>query len=178
MAFRLALLASAVAGGLIAASAAEASPASTIASLNVRAGAGTAFPSIGVLPPNTVVDVQVCPSNWCQITTSYGLSGWVSSRYLNFGPGGAYPSYPPAPPPPPTYYPPSQGYYPPPPPPPVFYPQPGGYYPAPPPSAGQCWHPSYGYCDAWFDDRGWWYYDNRWNPRPRSSVSFSIGFRG
>jgi hypothetical protein len=171
MALRLALIASVVAGGLIAASAAEASPASTTASLNVRAGAGTNFPAVGVLPPNTQVDVQFCPSNWCQITTAYGLSGWVSSRYLNFGPGGFQAG-------PPTYYPPSQGYYPPPPPPPAPYYPPAGYYPPPPPYGGQCWHPDYGYCDAYFNDQAWWYYNGGYHPRPRSSVSFSIGFRG
>lgn len=170
MALRFALLAGAVAGGLLAASTASASPASTTASLNVRAGAGPSFPSIGVLPPNTSVDVQYCPGSWCQITSSFGLSGWVYSRYLNFGPSGFQPS----PPPPPTYYPPSQGYYPPPPPP-AYYP-PVQYYP--PPGGNQCWHPTYGYCDAYFDERAWWWYGNRWNPRPRSTVSFSIGIGG
>ncbi len=176
MALRLALLASALAGGLLAASTALASPASTTASLNVRAGAGTAYPAVAVLPPNTYVDVQFCPSSWCQVSTSYGVTGWVSSRYLNFGPGGFQSNNPP-----PTYYPPSQGYYPPPPPPPPAYYPPATYYPpAPPPRYGgnQCWSPDYGYCDAYFNDQAWWWYDNGWHQRPRASVSFSIGFRG
>ena len=61
--------------------AAQAYPAQTTGSLNVRAGPGVGYHRIGVLPPGAVVEVRHCRSRWCNIWYRGG-SAWVSGSYL------------------------------------------------------------------------------------------------
>jgi uncharacterized protein YraI len=64
--------------------------------LNLRAGPGTGYAVIGVLPPRQIVSVDRCSgaSNWCHVSGA-GKTGWVSARYLSYlpgeGPGSASP---------------------------------------------------------------------------------------
>lgn len=82
--------------------AAQAWPAQTTGSLNVRSGPGVGYQKIGVLPRYAHVNVRYCQGSWCAI--DYGPYGaWVSARYLT-GSGYVQPRYVPAPPPP-GYYP-------------------------------------------------------------------------
>ncbi len=75
--------------------AAQAYPAQTTASLNVRAGPGVGYHRVGVLPRGAVVNVRYCTSGWCQLDFR-GTLVWASGRYLH---GTAYvaPRYRPAP---------------------------------------------------------------------------------
>ena len=75
----------ALAAGVLAASAvaALAAPAVATAPLNVRAGPTTAAPVIGSLAPGQTVDAGGCGNGWCQVQ-----GGYASARYLDFG-GGA-----------------------------------------------------------------------------------------
>ena len=75
--------------------AAQAYPARTTASLNVRAGPAVGYHRVGVLPPGAVVNVRYCTSGWCQVDFR-GALAWASARYLR---GTAYvaPRYRPAP---------------------------------------------------------------------------------
>ncbi len=75
--------------------AAQAYPAQTTASLNVRAGPGVGYHRVGVLPHGAVVNVRYCTSGWCQVDFR-GTLAWASGRYLH---GAAYvaPRYQPAP---------------------------------------------------------------------------------
>ena len=79
-------LAAAAAGLVLMTTAALASPAQSIVSLNVRYGPGHDFPVVDVLYPGEAVNVETCRSNgWCFIDHR-GPGGWVSSRYLSMGP--------------------------------------------------------------------------------------------
>jgi uncharacterized protein YraI len=56
----------------------------TTGDVNMRAGPGTRFPSVAVIPAGSVVRVYGCLENrqWCD--TSFGSArGWVSSRFLD-----------------------------------------------------------------------------------------------
>jgi uncharacterized protein YraI len=77
---------------VLAAGAAAASPAVVSTDLNVRAGQGTQYPPIAVMPAGSVVDVTGCSNGWCYVR-DYG--GFASARYLNFG-TAAYAAAPPA----------------------------------------------------------------------------------
>jgi uncharacterized protein YraI len=65
--------------GSAAASAASAYASSTV---NVRAGAGTGYPVVGVLRRGERVDIDYCRGAWCLIETRRG-DGWVNANYLN-----------------------------------------------------------------------------------------------
>ena len=79
--------------GVAATTVADAYPAQTVRSVNVRAGPGIGFPRIGRLGPYTPVDVEYCQPGWCSISFSYG-SGWVAASYIVAG-GYVEPVYPP-----------------------------------------------------------------------------------
>jgi uncharacterized protein YraI len=57
----------------------------TTRSLNVRAGPGTSFRVVTVLPPRTSVRVDRCTSGWqwCEIWARRGGRGWVDARFLS-----------------------------------------------------------------------------------------------
>jgi uncharacterized protein YraI len=65
---------------------AAAAPAQVMTDLNVRAGQGTNYPVIGVLPAGSVVDVSGCGDGWCYVR---GAGGFASAAYLNPA-GGPY----------------------------------------------------------------------------------------
>jgi uncharacterized protein YraI len=77
------LKAAALALGMIGATSAVAAPALVTTDLNLRAGPGTQYQSVGVLPNGAVVDVRGCTSgySWCRVNYQ-GYDGWASSRYL------------------------------------------------------------------------------------------------
>ncbi len=73
----------------ISATAANATPASSTTSLNVRSGPDGSFGIVDTLHAGEVVDVGECrPNGWCYITHS-GPAGWVSSNYLTTAPSGS-----------------------------------------------------------------------------------------
>ncbi len=61
---------------------AAATPARVATDLNVRAGQGTNYPVIGVLPAGSVVDVSGCGDGWCYVRNA---GGYASAAYLNSG---------------------------------------------------------------------------------------------
>lgn len=50
--------------------------------VNVRSGAGTAYPVVDVLRPGQRVEVDYCRGTWCMVEKS-GPDGWVNANYLN-----------------------------------------------------------------------------------------------
>lgn len=54
-------------------------------SLNIRAGAGTTYKSIGVSPKNSTVAVISEANGWSKIVFNGSNVGFVSSRYLKYG---------------------------------------------------------------------------------------------
>jgi len=69
----------ALAAGISAASAATAYASSTV---NIRAGAGTGYPVVGVLRPGQPVEIDYCRGAWCLIEQR-GPSGWVNANFLS-----------------------------------------------------------------------------------------------
>lgn len=64
--------------------AAETLAVSTV-NLNMRAGPGTQYPVVAVVPPGARIDVHGCVSgySWCDV--NFGVSrGWVAAAYLEF----------------------------------------------------------------------------------------------
>ncbi|MGD9803358.1 MAG: SH3 domain-containing protein [Hyphomicrobiaceae bacterium] len=67
----------------IGASAAQAAPGYATANVNIRTGPDTEYPSVGVIPEGTPVDVGGClrDESWCDV--GWGTErGWVFSEYL------------------------------------------------------------------------------------------------
>lgn len=91
MPLSLKLLAGAVAGLALAASAGAtlASPGQATASVNVRTGPGTSYPVVDTLYPGEDVDIGRCTGGWCYVRHS-GADGWVSGRYLDDSYGDPY----------------------------------------------------------------------------------------
>ena len=58
---------------------AAAAPAVVATDLNVRAGQGTSYPVVGVLPEGSVVETRGCGDGWCFIPQ---LGGYASASYL------------------------------------------------------------------------------------------------
>ena len=79
--------------GVAATTVADAYPAQTMRTVNVRSGPGTGFAKIGVLYANTPINVSYCQPNWCSVSFGWG-SGWIFARYI----AGAYFHYPSRPP--------------------------------------------------------------------------------
>ncbi|QRM50096.1 DUF1236 domain-containing protein [Rhizobium sp. BG6] len=82
-----------LAGVIVAASAGIARAemtATAINDLNVRAGPGTQYPSVGVATrgSQTLLDGCVAGSNWCRVDVN-GMRGWVYAQYLQVDQGGA-----------------------------------------------------------------------------------------
>ena len=63
---------------------ANAYPAFTTGSVNVRTGPGVGYAKITSLPAGAGVDVQFCQPGWCRVGYWAGL-GWVSANYLSVG---------------------------------------------------------------------------------------------
>lgn len=61
---------------------AAAVPAQVMTDLNLRAGQGTNYRVIGVLPAGSVVDVSGCSGGWCYVRNA---GGYASAAYLNRG---------------------------------------------------------------------------------------------
>ena len=57
--------------------------------LNMRAGPGTHYHRIGVIPARHQVHIYTCLRNtsWCEVAYG-GVRGWASSRYIASGGGG------------------------------------------------------------------------------------------
>lgn len=73
-----------VVASLLAISQLEAAPGVTTSDVNFRAGPGTDYESLGVLPPNTPVEIVACDeprAGWCAVEID-DYSGFVSARYL------------------------------------------------------------------------------------------------
>lgn len=82
--FRRLLFAFAVTGAMLLPAAAEAAGAQVMANVNLRAGPGTTYYKIMLLPRGTPVQVNGCLQgySWCDV--SYGRErGWVSANYLS-----------------------------------------------------------------------------------------------
>lgn len=71
---------------LISTGIAAAMPAQVARDLNVRAGEGTGYPVIAVMPAGASVDVSGCGDGWCFV---HDYGGYASAAYLDFG-GAAY----------------------------------------------------------------------------------------
>jgi uncharacterized protein YraI len=56
-------------------------PASVTVDLNLRAGAGTQYHVVTVIPRGSPVQVRSCSAGWCAVTYRT-LQGYVSQRYL------------------------------------------------------------------------------------------------
>ena len=67
------------------AAAAQAAPGFATANVNLRTGPDIEFPSAGIIPEGTPVDVQGClnDESWCDVIWE-GNRGWVFSEYLGF----------------------------------------------------------------------------------------------
>lgn len=74
---------------------AAAAPALSETDLNVRAGPGTEYEVIGVIPAGSRVEVAGCTGSWCQVNFRGGR-GFASASYLQLG-GGAGVAVAPAP---------------------------------------------------------------------------------
>lgn len=71
---------------------AAAAPATVVSDLNLRAGPGTNYSVVAVLPGGTGVDLRDCSGNWCRVAAG-GYSGYASRSYLDVG-GGTYAAAP------------------------------------------------------------------------------------
>lgn len=85
-------------GGLLSSGAALAWTAQSSADLNMRAGPGTGYAPILVIPRGALVEVGACNA-WCSVFYG-GYRGFVSGRYLIPVSGGYYPPPPVVVPPP------------------------------------------------------------------------------
>jgi len=65
---------------------AAAAQAVTATDLNMRAGPGTNYSVVEVIPQGTPVDVMNCGGNWCEVSFG-GTTGFASIGYLDMGPG-------------------------------------------------------------------------------------------
>ncbi len=74
---------------------ASAAPAVVATDLNLRAGPGTGYGVVAVLPAGATVNARNCGSGWCRVSYA-GVTGFASASYL----GTAMGSYAAAPPPP------------------------------------------------------------------------------
>ncbi|MHA7776179.1 SH3 domain-containing protein [Roseibium sp. M-1] len=69
--------------------------ANTTADLNMRTGPGTGYPVIITIPRGGNVTVSGCTADfsWCDAAFA-NAKGWVASKYLLYGGGGAYQGQP------------------------------------------------------------------------------------
>lgn len=82
---RLLLALAVLASGLVGATGAQAAAdARATGDVNLRAGPGTNYPRIFVVPRGAPVTVYGCLSNssWCDVE-AFGERGWLSSRYIS-----------------------------------------------------------------------------------------------
>lgn len=87
----LKLIPAAIALSMAGALAAHAAPGYTTANVNHRTGPDTEFPSMGVIPEGTPVDIRGClrDESWCDVIAG-GNRGWVFSEYLGYSYRGRY----------------------------------------------------------------------------------------
>jgi uncharacterized protein YraI len=73
-----------LAASLLAGSAALASAAPAVVSndLNLRAGPGTGYGVVAVMPAGSTVDTIGCTGNWCRVSYG-GVVGYASASYLD-----------------------------------------------------------------------------------------------
>lgn len=71
--------------------AAQAAPGVSTADVNLRSGPDTEYPSAGVIPEGSPIEVEGCLSDesWCDVVWS-GNRGWVFSEYIAFDQRGEY----------------------------------------------------------------------------------------
>ncbi|MEL4073442.1 SH3 domain-containing protein [Ochrobactrum sp. GPK 3] len=74
---------------LLLATNAEAATGLATATINLRAGPGTSYPSMGSIPNGVVLNVAGCTNGygWCRVNYQ-GIDGWASSRYIAVRTGG------------------------------------------------------------------------------------------
>lgn len=87
----LKLLPAVIALSMAGAMAAQAAPGYTTANVNHRTGPDTEFPSMGVIPEGTAVNIRGClrDESWCDVIVG-GNRGWVFSEYLGYSYRGQY----------------------------------------------------------------------------------------
>ena len=75
-----------LAAGLLALSGgiAAAGPARVSTDLNLRAGPGTQYGVVALLPAGSTVDTRGCGNGWCRVSFG-GYSGYVAQSYLDGG---------------------------------------------------------------------------------------------
>ena len=54
----------------------------TTSDVNLRAGPGTSYNSLGIVPAGTLVSTSLPSGPWTPVTVN-GQSGWISSNYLS-----------------------------------------------------------------------------------------------
>jgi uncharacterized protein YraI len=79
--------------GLALPASAEAYYAVTGGTVSLRAGAGTGFQRLAVIPGGSRIWVDFCRPAWCKATWR-GISGWVSAAYVRGGVVESAPDYP------------------------------------------------------------------------------------
>ena len=92
----LLVLAAAIAFVVLPLGTALAAPATATTAVNVRSGPGSSNAVVGSLAAGERVEMGRCTGGWCQITRQ-GTNGWVYSKYLAVGGGGARPTPSPQP---------------------------------------------------------------------------------
>ena len=87
----LKLVSAVIALSMAGALAAQATPGFTTAHVNHRTGPDIDFPSMGVIPEATPVDIRGClrDESWCDVIAD-GNRGWVFSEYLAYNYRGRY----------------------------------------------------------------------------------------
>ncbi len=73
---------------------ASAAPATVAGDLNLRAGPGTGYGVVAVMPAGATVNTLGCSGNWCRVSYG-GAVGYASASYLDAGGYGAYAAAPP-----------------------------------------------------------------------------------
>jgi uncharacterized protein YraI len=81
MRFRSLLAVGAFAAALAVPIVAEAAPARTTGTVNMRSGPGTGYMSFGAIPAGSRIEVFGC-SSWCRVAWA-GKRGWVSANYVS-----------------------------------------------------------------------------------------------
>ncbi len=85
------LVAAVMAFAAMGVAAAHAAPGFSTANVNIRTGPDTEFPSVGVIPEGSPINIRGClrDESWCDVIWD-GNRGWVFSEYLAFDQRGEY----------------------------------------------------------------------------------------
>lgn len=86
---RLVALSAVAVLGLTAAASAANRIAYTTTTSNLRAGPGTSYEVVDVLPPDSELSVEACTATWCAVVTDDDTEGFIAKSLLKANPRGA-----------------------------------------------------------------------------------------